>query len=122
MNDILSDLRRADADGVFPPQNWTTRAADEISRLRTELADLEAGVAAMQMWLSQIANYKIGVLSVEHSVVALRDAARRALSSKAGQKVLDVVRAAQKVGDAALGAETVLVELHEALSALGWKP
>ena len=34
MSDILEDLRRADARGVAPPQNWTTRAADEIARLR----------------------------------------------------------------------------------------
>lgn len=33
MNDILSELRDADARGVAPPQNWTTRAADEIERL-----------------------------------------------------------------------------------------
>lgn len=37
MNDILHDLREADRRGVCPPQNWTTRAADEIERLRAEL-------------------------------------------------------------------------------------
>lgn len=35
--DILEDLRNADRKGVCPPQNWTTRAADEIERLRNAL-------------------------------------------------------------------------------------
>lgn len=34
---ILADLRRANAMGVAPPQNWTTLAADEIERLRAAL-------------------------------------------------------------------------------------
>lgn len=35
--DILIDLRNADAAGIAPPQSWTTRAADEIQRLRARL-------------------------------------------------------------------------------------
>ncbi|TAL22510.1 MAG: hypothetical protein EPN94_10980 [Nitrospirae bacterium] len=37
-DNILQDLREADRRGLYPPQNWTTRAADEIDRLR-ELID-----------------------------------------------------------------------------------
>ena len=36
MTDILADLRNADMRGVSPPQNWTTRAADEIAVLRKD--------------------------------------------------------------------------------------
>lgn len=32
MNEMAKLLRDADARGVSPPQNWTTRAADEIER------------------------------------------------------------------------------------------
>lgn len=38
MSDILRDLLEADARGVCPPQNWTSRAADEITRLRAALS------------------------------------------------------------------------------------
>lgn len=38
MNDILHDLQEADRRGVNPPQNWTTRASNEIERLRNVLA------------------------------------------------------------------------------------
>ena len=31
---IVDELRDADRRGVCPPQNWTTRAADEIETLR----------------------------------------------------------------------------------------
>lgn len=40
--DIWEELRLADARGVAPPQNWTTRAADEIERLRGLLEGLSA--------------------------------------------------------------------------------
>lgn len=33
MKDIYKQLRNADMQGVAPPQNWTTAAADEIQRL-----------------------------------------------------------------------------------------
>lgn len=39
MSDILQDLRDADRRGISPPQNWTTRAADEIERLRNTRPD-----------------------------------------------------------------------------------
>jgi hypothetical protein len=35
--DILEDLKKADLNGVYPPHNWTTRAADEISQLRQQI-------------------------------------------------------------------------------------
>lgn len=42
MNDILQDLRDADRKGVCPPQNWTTRAINEIERLKKVIERLEA--------------------------------------------------------------------------------
>lgn len=36
MTTIEHELRTADARGVSPPQNWTTRAADEIAALRKD--------------------------------------------------------------------------------------
>jgi hypothetical protein len=45
MDNILEALRKADAKGLAPPQNWTTRAADEIQRLQdvvTRLGSMEA--------------------------------------------------------------------------------
>jgi hypothetical protein len=40
MSDILKALRDAGAGGVYPPQNWTTRAADRIDALEQENAIL----------------------------------------------------------------------------------
>ena len=37
---ILDDLRNADRKGVGPPQNWTTRAADEIEKLQYALREI----------------------------------------------------------------------------------
>ena len=48
MTDILHDLRLCDLRGVVPPQDWTTRAADEIERLRAALA---APAAVPVAWL-----------------------------------------------------------------------
>ena len=36
MRDIESDLRSAIARGVCPPQDWVSRAADEIADLRKD--------------------------------------------------------------------------------------
>lgn len=33
---LEDELRIADARGVAPPQNWTTRAADELAALRND--------------------------------------------------------------------------------------
>lgn len=44
--DILTDLRDADARGVYPPQNWTTRAANEIEQLRRKYNELIMAVAS----------------------------------------------------------------------------
>lgn len=45
MKTLAEELRWADARGVAPPQNWTTRAADELEQLRTALLDLYNGTA-----------------------------------------------------------------------------
>uniref|UniRef100_A0A6H1ZSE3 Uncharacterized protein n=1 Tax=viral metagenome TaxID=1070528 RepID=A0A6H1ZSE3_9ZZZZ len=41
MNTILKDLRDVDRRGVAPPQNWTTRAANEIEDLEARLKEAE---------------------------------------------------------------------------------
>jgi hypothetical protein len=48
MSDIAADLRRSNARGVVPPPNWTTRAADEIVRLR-EALHLIAGLTGLTL-------------------------------------------------------------------------
>jgi hypothetical protein len=40
--EILEALIDAQARGVAPPQNWTTRASDEIARLRYVLERMTA--------------------------------------------------------------------------------
>jgi len=42
VDDLIERLRDADGRGVSPPQSWTTDAADEIDRLRRELAAYKA--------------------------------------------------------------------------------
>jgi hypothetical protein len=37
---ILDDLRNADKKGLNPPQNWTTRAADDIEKLQYALREI----------------------------------------------------------------------------------
>ena len=41
MSDIVAALRYADVMGVCPPQNWTTRAANELELCRNRIAELE---------------------------------------------------------------------------------
>lgn len=50
MPDILHDLRLCDLRGVVPPQDWTTRAADEIERLRAALAAPAASEPLYWQW------------------------------------------------------------------------
>jgi len=52
MVDIYKRLRNVDFKGLAPPQNWTTLAADEIQRLRTQLTEAKAEVerARIDSW------------------------------------------------------------------------
>ena len=45
MQDILKDLFDADSQGISPPQNWTTRAAEEIRKLRVDARAVEEELA-----------------------------------------------------------------------------
>jgi len=65
-NDIYIQLRSADMQGLAPPQNWTTAAADEIQRLRSRLN-----------WILQIA--RDGAERPVRALDQIEDAAREAL-------------------------------------------
>ena len=68
-NDIYMQLRTADMQGLAPPQNWTTAAADEIQRLRSRLH-----------WILQVACD--GAERPVRALDQIEDAAREALEQK----------------------------------------
>ena len=61
MVDIYKRLRNVDFKGLAPPQNWTTLAADEIQRLRTQLTEAKAEVERAH---ADIKLYRDGVDSI----------------------------------------------------------
>jgi len=61
MVDIYNRLRDVDFKGLAPPQNWTTLAADEIQRLRTQLTEAKAEVERAH---AAIKLYRDGVDSI----------------------------------------------------------
>jgi hypothetical protein len=50
MKSILDDLLSADTRGVCPPQNWTTRAAEEIAQLQSALTEAVQFAKDVSMW------------------------------------------------------------------------
>ena len=70
MSDILSDLRNANKAGIAPPQNWTTRAADEIARLRASNAEL---LAALDEALPFVAHFLGGWSTHTHAQISTRE-------------------------------------------------
>lgn len=72
---LRDDLRRSNAMGVYPPQNWTTRAIDEIDYLESRVeAEHELFKAAMADKLrfesALVAIRKIAVLGSEIFTIA----------------------------------------------------
>jgi len=60
---ILEDLRDADRRGVNPPQNWTTRAADEIERLRKEITKRNA--RDLERSMSKVIDKNFGKITLD---------------------------------------------------------
>ena len=161
---VVADLKNmasaaiAECEKVFKTQ-LQTREIELLSKLEAvvcERAKLEAQCAAMRAALETIAEARdagrhdgLPEPCPAHDAETMFAVATNALSSDAGEKMLDVVKAAQKVKEAFEQQRQVLVEgdgeprtlerhdnrrkaeqavdtandrLFAALSALGWKP
>ena len=137
-------LRHAIADIECPHKDAGSLAATvehHWPTIKGELAKLEAEAAAMRTALrelsGQIIQGRVGFgLAVCPSLDPILAQTELALSTDAGRKVLDVVRAARVVDESAQGrgpqmgakmqyhiiTDDALTALRQALSALGWKP
>ena len=123
-------LRHAIADIECPHKDAGSLAATvehHWPTIKGELAKLEAEAAAMRTALrelsGQIIQGRVGFgLAVCPSLDPILAQTELALSTDAGRKVLDVVRAADRLKYAWPNGEREAEYLDEALSALGWKP
>lgn len=81
MQNILKELRDADAKGICPPQNWTTRAADKIESLQAALSAAEEENKRLREALDRIATYDLSGLSdIRDAAAVLQKIAREAVS------------------------------------------
>ena len=137
---VQEDYHKVDDHGawVIDHDKELARAAiAECEKGRAELdaqcAAMRAGLEALRIWCEK-EGVKLGAVDGYDYHSGAEFAYRRtcveidrvcaALSLDAGRKVLDVVRAAQKVAWAKEKREVLeaIIALQNALSALGWKP
>jgi len=81
MQDILKDLFDADSQGISPPQNWTTRAAEEIRKLRVDAKAIG----------EELAETRLTILDKDRLIIAERDEADR-LKAELAEREAEVGR------------------------------
>lgn len=60
MTDLVEQLIDASARGVSQPQNWTSRAVDEITALRSQVAALKADAERWRWWRARTCAHRVG--------------------------------------------------------------
>ena len=95
---------------------------DAYQAVQAQCAEMRIALEYARPLIIKWASYQGDNLKFRKKVLSPIDSA---LSTDAGQKVLDVIEAAKAVfdwEDGTLGQNSNIIQLREALSALGWKP